>query len=279
MLAHRVGLVPILADANIFEFVGEEETDVDTVVFHLEYECPPLPDGIEMDGDGLPILSKEQREAQMVFSKHLVWQPQGHQQDRCEQPIRPVHDDIVLAKLSPGQRIEFEAHACKGFGKDHTKFSPVATASYRLMPDIVLLQPVTDKEADQLKAMCPMGVFDIEDIGGVTKKGSRSSSSSSSSNGNTRAAVVKNPRDCTMCRECIRLEGWSDKVQLNRTADHFIFTVESTGCMPPETIVREALVVLKNKAVKFIGYAEDNSIGGGEQGDNNDGQNVDDSQG
>ena len=276
-----MGLIPILADANLFEFVGEEETDVDTVVFHLEYECPPLPDGIEMDGDGLPILSKEQREAQMVFSKHLVWQPQGHQQDRCEPPIRPVHDDIVLAKLSPGQRIEFEAHACKGFGKDHTKFSPVATASYRLMPDIRLLQPVTDTDADQLKAMCPMGVFDIEDIGGggVVKKGSRSSSSSSnsSSSGNSRVAVVKNPRDCTMCRECIRLEGWSDKVQLNRTADHFIFTVESTGCMPPETIVREALAVLKNKAVKFIGHAEENSIGGG-PGGNDDGQDDDDQQ-
>ena len=84
------------------------------------------------------------------------------------------------------------------------------------MPDIRLLQSVTDNEADQLKAMCPMGVFDIEDLGGgggVAKKGSRSSSSSSSSSSeNSRVAVVKNPRDCTMCRECIRLEGWSDKV-------------------------------------------------------------------
>jgi DNA-directed RNA polymerase alpha subunit len=48
--------------------------------------------------------------------------------------IRPVHDDIVLAKLRPGQRIEFEAHCRRGVGKDHTKYSPVATASYRLLP-------------------------------------------------------------------------------------------------------------------------------------------------
>ena len=27
----------------------------------------------------------------------------------------------------------------KGFGKDHTKFSPGATAAYRLLPDIKLL--------------------------------------------------------------------------------------------------------------------------------------------
>lgn len=48
--------------------------------------------------------------------------------------IHPVHDDIVLAKLRPGQRIEFEAHCRRGVGKDHTKYSPVATASYRLLP-------------------------------------------------------------------------------------------------------------------------------------------------
>ena len=40
-------------------------------------------------------------------------------------------------------------------------------------------------------------------------------------------------------RECIRKEGWSDRVQLNRVADHFIFTVESSGCIAPEVIVRE----------------------------------------
>jgi hypothetical protein len=45
-----------------------------------------------------------------------------------------VHEDIVIAQLSPGQRIEFEAHCRKGVGKDHTKYSPVATAAYRLLP-------------------------------------------------------------------------------------------------------------------------------------------------
>jgi hypothetical protein len=28
-----------------------------------------------------------------------------------------VHDDIVIAKLKPGQRIEFEAHCRKGVGE------------------------------------------------------------------------------------------------------------------------------------------------------------------
>ena len=65
--------------------------------------------------------------------------------------VAPVHDDIVVAKLKPGQRIEFEAHCRKGVGKDHTKYSPVATASYRLLPEIILKEPVTGALAYELK--------------------------------------------------------------------------------------------------------------------------------
>ena len=56
--------------------------------------------------------------------------------------------------FNSGQRMEFEAHCRKGLGKDHTKFSPVATASYRLLPDIVLLAPVTGALAHELKVWC-----------------------------------------------------------------------------------------------------------------------------
>lgn len=78
-----------------------------------------------------------------------------------------------------------------------------------------------------------MKVFDIEDIGG-----------------NAQAKVAR-PRDCTMCRECIRTDDWSEKVQLRRKADHFLFSVESVGQLAPEVIVRDAISILKEKALKF----------------------------
>ena len=102
---------------------------------------------------------------------------------------------------------------------------------------------MVDAEAEALAKMCPMKVFDIEDLGGGTK--------------GRKQAVVARPRDCTMCRECIRKEGWSEKVNLRRKADHFIFTVETTGAMAPEIIVREAIAVLKDKASKFIGIVKE----------------------
>ncbi len=144
-----------------------------------------------------------------------------------------MFDDIVVAKLRPGQRIEFEAHCRKGVGKDHTKFSPCATASYRLLPEIAFTENITGSKAKELINKCPMKVFDIEDLGGVD------------------TAVVARPRDCTMCRECIRTDDWSQKVQLRRKVDHFLFTVEGTGVLEPEVIVHDAISILKEKAVKF----------------------------
>lgn len=37
-----------------------------------------------------------------------------------------------------------------------------------------------------------------------------------------RKAVVANPRACTLCRECIRGEGWEERVAVRRVKDHFI---------------------------------------------------------
>jgi DNA-directed RNA polymerase alpha subunit len=38
------------------------------------------------------------------------------------------------------QEMELEGHAIKGIGKTHAKWSPVATAFYRLMPEVILKQ-------------------------------------------------------------------------------------------------------------------------------------------
>jgi hypothetical protein len=41
-------------------------------------------------------------DTQCAMSKELVWLPQGNQAEKFPEGIRPVHDDIVIAKLSPG---------------------------------------------------------------------------------------------------------------------------------------------------------------------------------
>lgn len=147
-----------------------------------------------------------------MYSRDLVCDPQEQQKEweLCEgYPVGeapPVHGDIELARLKPGQVIDLTCYAIKGQGREHAKWSPVSTASYRLLPEIrVDSEAVRGEVADQLVAKCPMGVFDIEDLGG-----------------GRRTAVAARPRDCTMCRECIREPEWDDRVQLLRKRDHFI---------------------------------------------------------
>ena len=82
---------------------------------------------------------------------------------------KPLHDDILLAKMRPGQEIEMELICEKGIGKTHAKWSPVCTAYYRLLPDIKIKETIKGQDAKDLKKTCPMGVFDIEDMGGKGK--------------------------------------------------------------------------------------------------------------
>lgn len=50
----------------------------------------------------------------------------------------------------------------KGVGREHAKWSPVATAWYRLHPEVVLLQPVAGADAEELAAAVP-GLFEVKD--------------------------------------------------------------------------------------------------------------------
>jgi NAD-dependent dihydropyrimidine dehydrogenase PreA subunit len=90
-----------------------------------------------------------------------------------------------------------------------------------------------------------MNVFDIEDLGstggvGTGSKGKKGTGTTTTAAGGGRAVVAR-PRDCTMCRECIRKadEGWDQRIQLRRKADHFLFSVEAVGTDDPGNIVRE----------------------------------------
>ncbi len=60
-----------------------------------------------------------------------------------------------------------------------------------------------------------MGVFDIEEIGGKKKKGRKKSLPQE------QEAVVRNPRACTSCRECLREERLDGAVELLKKKQHY----------------------------------------------------------
>jgi len=189
-----------------------------------------------------------------VYSKDLEWVPEGDQVDRFpisedgSGGIRPVHEDILLAKLRPGQVIELEAHGRRGVGKDHAKYSPVATASYRLMPKVELIRPVYGELAEKLVNLYEPGVFRLENCNYPEEKTEGDHGRYS----RTVKAVVHNPYACTMSRNYMREPKLKESLRITRMANHFIFSIESVGMLPPGVILTESLKILQEKCRNLI---------------------------
>ncbi|XP_037639323.1 DNA-directed RNA polymerases I and III subunit RPAC1 [Sebastes umbrosus] len=237
VLAHRLGLVPIKADPRLFEYrnageesAEEEGSEIDTIQLQLKIKCTRNPRATKDSADPRELYLNH-----MVYSKEIKWVPIGNQADVfADSLIGPVHDDILIAQLRPGQELDIVMHCVKGIGKDHAKFSPVATASYRLLPEITLLETVEGEKAERLKGCFSRGVLDIEDVNGK------------------KVAKVVNSRLDTCSREVLRHDDLKNVVKLARLRDHFIFTVESTGILPPDVLVTEAIKVLMTKCQRFL---------------------------
>lgn len=192
-LAHRLGLVPIKVDPRLLEWnIPEVDESKKSLVFQLKVKC-----GNGMIGDTDFVCVDKN-----VQSKHIKWVPLPGQ-DSVFHPDdlpRPIHDDILVAKLSPGQELDLKLICVKGIGQDHTKFSPVATASYRFHPKIVLERPVVGDDARLLQKCFTDGVIDIVE----------------------NQAVVKNPRLDMCSRNIYRYEQLKDAVCMEIVENHVI---------------------------------------------------------
>uniref|UniRef100_A0A2K6GF32 DNA-directed RNA polymerases I and III subunit RPAC1 n=1 Tax=Propithecus coquereli TaxID=379532 RepID=A0A2K6GF32_PROCO len=187
ILAHRLGLIPIHADPRLFEYrnQGDEEgTEIDTLQFRLQVRCTRNPHAAKDSSDPNELYVNHK-----VYTRHMTWVPLGNQADLFpEGTIRPVHDDILIAQLRPGQEIDLLMHCVKGIGK--------------------------------------------------------------------KVARIANPRLDTFSREIFRNEKLKKVVQLARVRDHYIFSVESTGVLPPDVLVSEAIKILMGKCRRFLDELE-----------------------
>ncbi|KAI1784386.1 hypothetical protein LXA43DRAFT_1186443 [Ganoderma leucocontextum] len=148
-----------------------------------------------------------------------------------------MNRDIVLAKLAPEQMIEIEMHAVKGLGKEHA--NPAATPSYRLHPLVVL---IPSKRVSREHA----GKFTKYFSPGVVKVGAHGEVS----------IDERNLRRETMSREVLRHKECDRCVELKRIRDWFIFSVESEGPYTPESLLPEAIKVMRGKIASIRAAAE-----------------------
>ncbi|KAG0641345.1 DNA-directed RNA polymerase [Tuber brumale] len=240
VLAHRLGLIPLRGDKDALKGLswylrGEdsdprEPTDEDTVVLHLKKTCERNPDAKKTDTDPDKLYINHN-----VYASDILFEPAGRQiKAFAHDPVRSANPDILIAKLRPGQEIDLTMHCVKGIGQDHAKFSPVATASYRLLPDIKIKKPIRGKAAERFAACFPKGVIAIRER-----------------NDGEKEAVVDNVRNDTVSREVLRHDEFKGIVELGRVRDHFIFSVESTGQFDADEIFLSAVGTLKAKTINL----------------------------
>ncbi|KAJ7611611.1 DNA-directed RNA polymerase [Roridomyces roridus] len=227
ILAQRIGLIPLNIDPKKMEMkeADDESTDRNTMVFELALECTRKKDAPKDTTD--PALLYENHE---LLSGHLVWTPAGEQNEVFrDKPPAPTNPNIVIAKLRPGQGIQMTLHAVKGFGKDHAKFNPAATASYRLLPHITIKKPIPVHLAEKFQKCFSPGVIRVDP--------------------RTKAVSVdeENKRRDTVSREVLRHPEFDGYVELSRVRDFFLFNIESESAYLPQELLPEAISVFRGK--------------------------------
>ncbi|CAH0550527.1 unnamed protein product [Brassicogethes aeneus] len=234
VLAHRLGLIPLKADPRLFENktdANAEHNENDSLEFELKIKCSNNKDQSIKNSSRTEDMYKNSN----VYSKHIKWVPIGNQKDKFkEQDVRPIHDDILIAKMRPGHELDLKLFATKSCGKDHAKFSPVATVFYRLLPDIKIIKEVEGEAAERLVKCFSPGVISIRH-----EKGKKT-------------AVVNNARYDTGSRNVFRYEDLKDAVVMTKVQDHFIFSIESVGAMQPDVIFKESINLLKSKCLSLL---------------------------
>ncbi|KZC10394.1 DNA-directed RNA polymerases I and III subunit RPAC1 [Dufourea novaeangliae] len=204
VLAHRLGLIPLRADPRLFEYPSstakneDEVSDQDTLRYELKVSCTWNPQAAKDSRRTTDVYRNSN-----VYSKDIKWVPIGRQ-----------------AELHP-QGVE-----------------KLATASYRLLPDIQIIKPVRGEMADRLK-----NCFSIDVIEVIEHK---------SGDPDLREARIKNPRYDSCSRNVFQHEDLKSCVRLSRIRNHVIFTIESVGILSPAVLFVEGVKILKEKCKTFL---------------------------
>lgn len=235
-IAHRLGMIPLLSTSvDNFEYTRNcnctDQCPKCSVLLELNVRCT---DDRPRDVTSKDLMSTN---PDIIPIDHVSSMGDGEGDGQQES------SGILIVKLRKNQEIKLKAIAKKGMGKEHAKWSPVAVATYQFVPDIRINQDrmdqLTDEEKIEWGNSCPTKVYKFNEL--------------------TRKVEIENPTGCTYCEECkIKAEEMAcpDLVSIRQKQDtngqEFIFTVESTGAIPPEQIICMAFEVLKNKLSRLL---------------------------
>jgi DNA-directed RNA polymerase subunit D len=137
MLAHRMGLVPLVTDLESY---------------NLPEECDCEGKGCSLCQCTLTLEKQAGDEEVIVYSRDLSSQ---------DPKVVPALGEIPLVKLAPNQRLIIEAYARLGKGVENAKFQPVSTVSYKYVPIVEVNKDKCNQCGDCVK-VCPKNILLVE---------------------------------------------------------------------------------------------------------------------
>jgi len=221
-VSHRLGLVPLLSGlAKEFNFPYEfsEEEDSKTDV-HFDLHVRAQKDQtLDVTSDDL--VCQDKRISPVQYSSST-------------EKFKSTKAGILIVKLRKNQEIQVRCVARKGLGKDHAKWSPVATAVFRYEPTIQIdegiFSTLSESEKVDFVNSCPSRLFRYDKESGRVH--------------------VEHSSIYTYDGEAVRKAeelGKPDLVHVRPRADKFNFLIEGTGSLPPEEIIHQSLEILQGK--------------------------------
>lgn len=151
------------------------------------------------------------------------------------------------------------ARARKGIGREHSKWSPVCVATYQFTPSIIIDELIESSlNNDQKKSFvdsCPTRVYGLVNQGNeriINQK--QGEEDDEQGEGERMRIIIDDEMKCMYCMECVNKADKmkvNELVSVNNKPNNFIFTVETNGSLPPESIVLTALEVLNNKLINL----------------------------
>jgi len=195
------------------------KTDLDS--YNLPEECACQSEfGCNLCRVALTLEAEAEEKTITVLSEDVI----------SENPdIIPVSGRIPIVKLAANQKVRLEAYARLGRGEKHAKWQPVSVSAYKYLPKIRIDAENCDACAECVK-ICPQNV--------LVKSG--------------KTLETRNEIECTLCRDCVETCPKDPKaIEVSWEKGAFVFNVESTGALPVERVLVEALSILDKKLELF----------------------------
>lgn len=211
----------ILQDEIIAHRLGLIPLKTDLNGYNLPEDCPCKSEfGCNLCRVTLTLDVESKEGTRTVYSGELI----------SENPdIVPISEKIPVIKLAKEQKLRLEAYARLGKGKNHAKWQPVSMCTYKYFPKI----EISGKRCDacgKCVEVCPRKVLAKTD----------------------NKVEVRDLMACTLCQDCVDACPQNPPaIGVNSEENTFIFNLESTGALPPERIMTQAIKILDEQLKEF----------------------------